>query len=605
LLLADDVSLDHAVLAGVTTRGLAFVTTTSEVEVPCRGTREQLAALVHGLAVGMSEDVLVRRLGGWEASDLAPLREHGILRNRRTRATSLPDTSVLPLADALLATRVTARLVLTRDEALVLPEHLPPELVARALRAFVGGIQPPLRLELYGYCASAAVKTVAGDLPRTEQMGDLKVAAAALDPELVHTVDLVSGATNTTPPEEILEPQPKEGRLRIVTHVTHSAGPGGLTMAVARHACPDLRFAHARSSRAGFGIAPAAAEAVATAAAEAVERFACGNSGPAALNVARGDALAGAVDPHRLGAFSEHQYARLPYSAYRDDRDYVWSAASTSSGESRWVPADFVYAPFRGPGDTRPLFDATTSGVAAGVNAATATRRALLEVIERDAFMWTWLQQVQRETIAPTSLPRAARAQLEVLGAEGWRMRLINLTLDTKPVVLAVATTRDGAGLGLAAGDVPAEAVERAVREAVASWQRDRVGPPFDVARVRTPADHRALYRSPAARAAADFLWTAEAEIPLAEIAFDDAPAEQIVADRTEPLFVQLAGDDVGGLVVIRALVPDMIPITFGYDREPLGMPRAARALALLDGRTVGRARRFGAPPLPQPHPFA
>jgi len=44
-------------------------------------------------------------------------------------------------------------------------------------------------------------------------------------------------------------------------------------------------------------------------------------------------------------------------------------------------------------------------------------------------------------------------------------------------------------------------------------------------------------------------------------------------------------------LHVVRAIVPGMIPISFGYGREPLGLP-AVRAL------------RRGAAGIPFPHPF-
>jgi hypothetical protein len=71
-----------------------------------------------------------------------------------------------------------------------------------------------------------------------------------------------------------------------------------------------------------------------------------------------------------------------------------------------------------------------------------------------------------------------------------------------------------------------------------------------------------------------------------------------------EALLVDLTTPRTAPFHVARALVPGLVPISFGYDREALGMERLARPARTLDGRTLGAALpALGDRPI-LPHPF-
>jgi hypothetical protein len=68
---------------------------------------------------------------------------------------------------------------------------------------------------------------------------------------------------------------------------------------------------------------------------------------------------------------------------------------------------------------------------------------------------------------------------------------------------------------------------------------------------------------------------------------------------------VDLTSPQCAPYVVVRAMAPGLVPITFGWDSEPLGLPRLAQPRRTGDGRTVGIAvdlTRLG-PILPHPFP--
>ena len=56
---------------------------------------------------------------------------------------------------------------------------------------------------------------------------------------------------------------------------------------------------------------------------------------------------------------------------------------------------------------------------------------------------------------------------------------------------------------------------------------------------------------------------------------------------------------------VVRAIVPGLVPVSFGWDQEPLGLARLAAPVRTRDGRELGRRLdlREAGPVLPHPFP--
>ena len=110
--------------------------------------------------------------------------------------------------------------------------------------------------------------------------------------------------------------------------------------------------------------------------------------------------------------------------------------------------AEAVFYPFTDPERGDAVCHTSSSGAAAHTDPAEARRRALAELIERDAFMWTWIQRVSREHVEPASLDGTLRDRLAAVEATGLSVALVNLTLDTLPVILCVLARRGEAEHG-------------------------------------------------------------------------------------------------------------------------------------------------------------
>jgi ribosomal protein S12 methylthiotransferase accessory factor len=279
---------------------------------------------------------------------------------------------------------------------------------------------------------------------------------------------------------------------------------------------------------------------------------------------------------------------------------------TSSGGRSRWVPAEAVHIGLSDPG--RPLaVAASSSGLAAGSTAAEAADRALRELIERDAFMWTWVQGISRERIDPSGLDSESAALAAEIEALGYEVALVNLTLDTKPVVMAVLHRADRLHVATACRERPLEAAAKALEETALVLAREgpREPPELRAEDVRTAEDHMWLYLRPELVRRAGFLWASDDTIGLADVAGAPGSPADVLAPIGEAVLVDLTSERTAPFHVVRSLVPGLVPLSFGWDREPLGMTRLARPATAVDGRCLGAALDLesAAPILPHPFP--
>src|SRR6266540_4325797 len=124
---------------------------------------------------------------------------------------------------------------------------------------------------------------------------------------------------------------------------------------------------------------------------EALERYAAMTWRPQRTISATYDGLGRpALHPRDLVLFADHQYDVVPYQPWLPETELEWvPAQSLVTGNDLWIPLLAAHLGYEPPAGAA-LFPATSNGFAAGPDPAGATLRALLEVIERDAFLIAW-----------------------------------------------------------------------------------------------------------------------------------------------------------------------------------------------------------------------
>lgn len=321
-------------------------------------------------------------------------------------------------------------------------------------------------------------------------------------------------------------------------------------------------------------------------------------------------------DDFTLHARSQRQADRFPYAdSYR--RREVTRVHSLATNRPVWVPANLV--------SNDPGFGhlATSNGLAAGPTTMVALLRAAQELVERDAFMISWLHQLSAPTVPVTA---EVAAVADPIGA---RVRLLDLTPVYSPhPVAAVAGTALLAGrprnsIGLACRSTFTEAAAKAALEWAQGVAFAGVNTATDPAGLRpapaevTDFDRHALFytRRPELWDGLP-LWSAAASPASSGPVPRDgrragSPEERPVRDQLRDLVGALADHGIEllyrdltlpdvvacGVRVVRVLSPQLTPIHPDHRWPHLGGSTADLARRYPDATSTGF-------PSPHPHPL-
>ena len=409
------------------------------------------------------------------------------------------------------------------------------------------------------------------------------------------------------PPEALVSPF--VGIVRGVQEVL--AGPEDLRLATAW--C-ETAFVETGGAYSGAGSAATFAAARTTAICEAAERYSASIPNDEAIVLASARDLGeSAVDPERFALFSERQYRSPGFGYVRFDRDtrLGWvEGRSLPDGRPAWLPAQLVH--LAGRDDEPQIAQVTSSGLACGATIADATLAALLELIERDAFMITWKARL--------SFPLLDGYDASFVAPTGLAHRVVDLSAFWDvPCAAAVvrSTAPDTAPLGVGAAAAPtieraaAKALDEATR--VRTWAEAlRRGDVPMPERVATFEDHIRVYAEPGNVARTRFLDASRELRHVGDVASLTGTSTEAriaaicrrLAHRGASAYaVDVTSPDVAaaGLAVVRVIAPELCALDVEHDAPLLGGRRLYE-----EPRRLGmRGRVLTEDDVnPDPHPF-
>jgi len=369
---------------------------------------------------------------------------------------------------------------------------------------------------------------------------------------------------------------------------------------------------HEHEAQVGSGKGLTAAEAMIGAIGEATERYSAARFRRHELRRAPlQEAGPAAIDPRDLVLYSEEQYRRddFPFTPFRSDQPIDWCDAWWLDDRSpALAPALPTYFDFQVPPAER-FCQVSSNGLAAGASLDDAALRATWELIERDAFMLTWLARLPARRIECgddlDSMLGEVLRQLRECGAEAVELYLLDAGIDV-PTVACLAFGDGQRWPAVTAALAAHPDGPTSVRKAI--LEQGHVGPyvrrlmsrgervpemPDDV---RTLTDHALYYAPPSRRSAFDFLRNG-ASIRLCDLPRDPSPAAATTIAALRRAGVRVAIADVtspdtrlGPFRVARALGLRMQPIHFGHTLVRSENPRLRALTAALN---------------PDPHPLA
>lgn len=357
---------------------------------------------------------------------------------------------------------------------------------------------------------------------------------------------------------------------------------------------------------------------------EGLERLALLSQRPDVLSTTSAALGALAIDPASVAGFAPWQYEDPGFGLARHQGqplDWV-RVHELISGTERLLPFDAVAVGREAPGRERRLIDEPFyTGGATHTSARRAVAHALLELVERDAFMLAWYLQLPLTELEVDlgDLGADTAEAVRYLEARGISMRFFDLAVDfAVPCVLALAQARATRGRWPAGGRVlsgcgattSAGAVGRCVSEMLGQFTA-LCCVPFDEKAEPTEADQEQAwlpilerYLAGEVPEAFGFLrGTVRRRLDQRRDVPDGADALEWLLgqlrERSLEVCVRLLdAPDVRttGLSVVKVVVPGLLRPARSRLEVNLGVPRVAAVAA-----------RHGVPPTisPHPHPVA
>ena len=146
------------------------------------------------------------------------------------------------------------------------------------------------------------------------------------------------------------------------------------------------------------------------------------------------------------------------------------------------VPAQLVYVPYKFLKGEKMIREPISTGAAAGTSLGGAIYRGLCEVVERDAFMITYLNKLTREGVDLKNSGQYLKDLADIYRRYNLELHVVNITTDIEiSTFLGLLLDYTGIGpavsVGLAADIDPLSAAIRAAEEAQHSraWIRDEM----------------------------------------------------------------------------------------------------------------------------------
>ncbi len=354
----------------------------------------------------------------------------------------------------------------------------------------------------------------------------------------------------------------------------------------------------------GAGVGLCWEEALLSTVGEAIERLALHPDEEARRQIERASDRAlqrPAIDPECFNFFLDAFYGgpEAPRETFSRDKEIPWfPARSLRDAGEVLVPAEYVF--FSCEAVPNHHWFCTTSGLASHRSPEAALCNALYELVERDAFVTTWLRG---EGLAATDPESCRDGEIDEVVARSARAGVSLHLRDMGgelgiPSYLAIAEAEAGGepaiGVGAASRLDPVGAARKALLEAVHTWNwaylkvdgRGLCAPVDDLVDfpLREFGDHVYLYAHSWMKDRVGFLLDDETRRAPRRGRAAASPERELweTVDRLEAAGFRVFAVDqtpvsmrARGYFVMRAVVPELLPIQTGWRIQQLRSSRA------------------------------
>ncbi len=308
------------------------------------------------------------------------------------------------------------------------------------------------------------------------------------------------------------------------------------------------------------------------------------------------------IDPVDAGLYAEQQYEYLEFDKFDSNAPLGWILGqSVTQSDSVYVPALSVYLNYTPSDYEQVLFQPGSTGLATGSSLPQAILNGLYEVIERDAFLITWLNKLSGRALVTDQSSRIS-PYIERLKRDKFTVKLFSLSTDSNCRVVICILIKEVGGkystfVGLGADLDLYYACEKCIFEAmraVVTHSEESSSPEIQkrIAQLNTGKfsvtemeDHGWYYIKRDSVNEFDFLDQSSSEELLVKgpqnINFShEQKMDQLVSGfrkgHSEVIYVDLTTTDLKeiGVYVVRVVLPGFQPMYHGEQFRRLGTKR-------------------------------
>lgn len=300
-----------------------------------------------------------------------------------------------------------------------------------------------------------------------------------------------------------------------------------------------------------------------------------------------------AVDPTKFWQYAPEQLDLKNFAFKNVTRtaNLHWRKMYSIIGEEKLIPEDFIYVNLRKPSS---YHNNTTNGCAAHTNFYKACINATLELIERDNIMRHWAEGNSSPHVNLATVKGKIKENIKYVTGLGFDVKIINCSRfqGIYTFIICLINKNDSRPKAIATSGCsfePEEAVLKGFREAIGSLlisfiledkKRTKVLTPKEVV---DPEDHAIFYREPKYFEILKHYYEKSGDCSLESFKnkyindnYKTILKELIVVLKeygVEVYFIDLTFHPLKrfGINVVRAISPEMMPITFGTNMLKLG----------------------------------
>lgn len=331
-----------------------------------------------------------------------------------------------------------------------------------------------------------------------------------------------------------------------------------------------------------------------------------------------------ALSPLETNLYSDDFYLNhLNYKKFTNSTSIRWKKSlDLKKNIETYIPAAMIYLPYRVDNDEEKIVQNISTGLACHSSYEEAVIGAICEVLERDAFMIHWRAKLAPPSIDISTLPISILCLIQNYLDYGFSIKLFNITTDVNiPVVLAVMEAVNVDSPVLAVSGACNISVEAAILSAIEELELAREHAFYLCMshkkqrnilqeEVKSQKDHALFWQDKRNIDLISFLKKSKLTVSYQDLQKLDFSHNEnplsILKDRIFScgigIFIaDLTTDDIlsMGLYVVRAVLPEAHPLSFGYGYEQFNCARLLSVSNFL-GKPIELMEGFNK----VPHPF-